>query len=197
MNLQTNFQFKFDRNLIQLSSKLHWSDRYEFFAQGTTAAELHWNQFSIEFEQQWKNHLRNRPQVLVSSQEPGSEWFHRYSDIKISVMTSQITSLMIVYSKVYSGAYQRKHHSSVSLAFVREIHQWSVNSLHKGPVMRKRFPFDDVIMTDSPSFMLIQHIDAETKWPPISWQYFQIKFLQWKCMNFDYNFIEVYSQGSH
>ena len=34
----------------------------------------------------------------------------------------------------------------MSLAFVRGIHQWPVNSLHKGPVMRKMSPFDDVIM---------------------------------------------------
>ena len=33
-------------------------------------------------------------------------------------MASQITSLTIVYSAVYSGADQRKHQSSVSLAFV-------------------------------------------------------------------------------
>ena len=32
-----------------------------------------------------------------------------------------------------------KHQSSVSLAFVRGIHQWPVNSSHKGPVMRKMF----------------------------------------------------------
>ena len=31
---------------------------------------------------------------------------------------SQITSFAIVYSTVYSGADQRKHHSSASLAFV-------------------------------------------------------------------------------
>ena len=30
--------------------------------------------------------------------------------------------------------------------FVRGIHRWPVNSLHKGPVTRKMFPFDDVIM---------------------------------------------------
>ena len=30
--------------------------------------------------------------------------------------------------------------------FVWGIHRWSVNSPHKGPVTRKRFPFDDVIM---------------------------------------------------
>ena len=46
----------------------------------------------------------------------------------MSVMASQITSLTIVYSTVYSGADQRKHQSSVSLAFVRGIHQWPVNS---------------------------------------------------------------------
>ena len=62
-------------------------------------------------------------------------------------MASQITSLTIVYSTVYSGADERKHQSSASLAFVRGIHRWPVNSPHKGPVTRKMFPFDDVIMT--------------------------------------------------
>ena len=60
-------------------------------------------------------------------------------------MTSQIASLTIVYSVVYSGADQGKHQRSASLAFVREIHRWPVNSPHKGPVTRKMFPFDDVI----------------------------------------------------
>ena len=39
----------------------------------------------------------------------------------MGVMTSQITSLTIVYSIVYSGADQRKHQSSASLAFLREF----------------------------------------------------------------------------
>ena len=52
----------------------------------------------------------------------------------------------IVYSAVYSGTDQRKHQRSASLAFVREIHRWPVNSPHKSPVTRKMFPFDDVIM---------------------------------------------------
>ena len=64
----------------------------------------------------------------------------------MSIMASQITSLAIVFSSIYSGADQRKHQSSVSLAFVRVIHQWPVNSPHKAPVPRKMFPFDDVIM---------------------------------------------------
>ena len=37
----------------------------------------------------------------------------------MGAMTSQITSLTIFYSTVYSGADQRKHQSSASLAFVR------------------------------------------------------------------------------
>ena len=36
-------------------------------------------------------------------------------------MASQITSLTIVYSTVYSGADQSKYHSSASLAFVGEF----------------------------------------------------------------------------
>ena len=59
----------------------------------------------------------------------------------MSTIASQITSLTIVYSIVYSDADQRKHQSSASLAFVS-----LVNSPHKWPVTRKIFRFDDVIM---------------------------------------------------
>ena len=64
----------------------------------------------------------------------------------MGTIASQITSLTIVYSTVYSDADQRKHQSSASLAFVRGIHRSPVNSPHKWPVTRKMFPFDDVIM---------------------------------------------------
>ena len=63
------------------------------------------------------------------------------------IMTSQFTSLTIVCSSVYSGADQRKHQNSASPAIVRGIHRWPVNSPHKGPVTRKIFPFDDVIIS--------------------------------------------------
>ena len=55
----------------------------------------------------------------------------------------------LFYSTVYSGSDQRKHKSSISLAFVRGIHQRPVNSPHKGSVKRKMFPFDDIIMNVS------------------------------------------------
>ena len=75
-------------------------------------------------------------------------WTKRYhsNDVTMSAMTSEITSLTIVYWTVYSGADQRKQQSSASLAFVWGTRRWPVNSPHKGPVTRKMFPFDDVIM---------------------------------------------------
>ena len=69
------------------------------------------------------------------------------SDVIMGAIASQITSLTIVYSTVYSDVDQRKHQSSASLAFVHGIHRGPANSPHKWPVTRKMFPFDDVIMT--------------------------------------------------
>ena len=71
---------------------------------------------------------------------------NHYDDVIMTAMASQITSLMIVYSAVYSGRDEIKHQRSASLAFVRGIHRWPVNSPHKGLVTRKMFAFDDVIM---------------------------------------------------
>ena len=65
-----------------------------------------------------------------------------YCDVIMRAVVSQITSLTIVYSTVYSDADQRKHQSSASLASVRGIHRG--HSLHKWTVTRKMFPFDDV-----------------------------------------------------
>ena len=76
----------------------------------------------------------------------GSTCSVHYNDVKMNVMTSQVAGLTIVYSTVYSGADERKHQNSLSLAFVRGIHRSPMNSPHKGPVTRKMFPFDDVIM---------------------------------------------------
>ena len=46
-----------------------------------------------------------------------------YGDVIMGTIASRITSLTIVYSTVYSGADQRKHQSSASLAFVWGIHR--------------------------------------------------------------------------
>ena len=57
----------------------------------------------------------------------------------MSAIASQITSLTIVYSTVYSDADQRKHQSSTSLAFVRGIHRGPVNSRTNGQKRGKCF----------------------------------------------------------
>ena len=74
-------------------------------------------------------------------------YFIHYHDVIMGAMASQITSLTIAYSTVYSVEDQIKNQSSASLAFVRGIHRRPVNSPHKGPVTQKMFPFDDVIMS--------------------------------------------------
>ena len=73
--------------------------------------------------------------------------FTHYSDGTISVMASQIPGISTVCSNVYSDGHQRKDQSSASLAFMRGIHRWPVDSPHKGQITRKIFSFDDVIMT--------------------------------------------------
>ena len=67
------------------------------------------------------------------------------NNVIMGAIASQVTSITIVYSTVYSGADPRKHQSSASLAFVRGIHRWPVNSPHRWPVTRKMSPFDDSI----------------------------------------------------
>ena len=65
-------------------------------------------------------------------------------------------------STVYSGADQRKYQRSVSLAFVRGIHRWPVNSPHKWPVTRKMFPIDDVIMGEHMVQIVVAGVNKAT-----------------------------------
>ena len=92
-----------------------------------------------------------------------ASFYHRYgkhySDVIMSAMASQITSVTIVYITVHSGADKKKNKSSASRAFVRGIHRWPVNSPHKRPVTRKMFPFDDGIMTQCHSCTALQYTD--------------------------------------
>ena len=69
-----------------------------------------------------------------------------YNGVIMSAMASQITGVSVGYSTICSGAYQRKHQGSASLAFARGIHRWSVNSPQKGRVTRKMFVSDDVFV---------------------------------------------------
>ena len=91
-------------------------------------------------------HPQQTRQWPVKNGEAGRMIATHSNDVTMGAIASQIASLTIVYSIVYSDADQRKHQSSASLAFVRGIHRGPVNSPHKWPVTRNMFPFDDVIM---------------------------------------------------
>ena len=73
-------------------------------------------------------------------------WWNGPQDIKATKSEESRPTVPIVCLNVCSVADQRKHQSSMSLAFVRGIHRWQVNFPHKGPVTQKMFHFDDVIM---------------------------------------------------
>ena len=101
--------------------------------------------------------------VTVISHEP-YRFSKHYIDVIMTTMASQITSLTVVYSTVYSDVDQRKHQSSASLAFVRGIHRGPVNSPHIGPVTRKMFPFHDVIMTRATRMIFQDRAQSNIKW---------------------------------
>ena len=81
--------------------------------------------------------------------------------------------ISIGYSIVSSGAEQRKYQSSVLLSYVRGIHWSPVSSPHKGPVMWKMIPFDDVnILRNIVVSCSLRHSQALYKqWVTSLWSY--------------------------
>ena len=67
-------------------------------------------------------HLYCKAIVLGDLYKGVASYWH-YNDVIMITIASQITSLAVVYSTVYSDADQRKHQSSASLAFVWGIHR--------------------------------------------------------------------------
>ena len=127
---------------------------------------LHWRTLIIVHKRLYKSTwrvLRNAPEQIYMH----ISWFLRlsvvwicfagrvnfadtsavhYSDVVMRAMAFEITGASIVYTTVCSGTHQRKHQNSASLASVRGIHRWPLNSPHKGAVTQKTISFDDVIM---------------------------------------------------
>ena len=128
------------------SQYLHWLKLVKM----TTAGYLQWRKFR-QNDRFLNSNAHESPfhnLQMTPANASHSDWFH-YNNVVLGAMASQITSLMIVCSTGYSGADQRKHQSSASLAFVRGIHRWPGNSPHKWPLTRKMFSFDDVIMSST------------------------------------------------
>ena len=138
---------------MTFSNAFSWMKMYEFrlWVQWTLFPRVQSTIFQHWFRQ-WLS--ANEPMMVIllhiyaslGLNELKHDVLIHYDDVIMTAMVSQITSLMIVYSTVYSGTYQRKHQISASLVFVRGIHRGPVNSPHKWPATRKMFPFDDVIM---------------------------------------------------
>ena len=96
---------------------------------------------------------RNKHQKQPSSEHINSslrQYIHytcsHYSDVIMSMMASHTTGILVVYWNVCSGADKKNTKAPRHLAFVRGIHRWTVSTPHQGPVTRKMFPFDNVIM---------------------------------------------------
>ena len=79
-----------------------------------------------------------------------------YADVIMTKMASQITSLTVVYSTVYSDADQIKHQRSASLAFVWGIHRDRWIPRTKGQLRGKCFH----LMTSSCKWVLDLHVEA-------------------------------------
>ena len=84
--------------------------------------------------------IKKRLKGLHCIMEPLPSYFH-YNDVIMGMIVSQITSLTIVYSTVHSGADQRKHQSSASMAFVRGIHRF--------PVISGEWKYDILVLSKS------------------------------------------------
>ena len=133
---------------LDLKNKLHWNSNTKLFIQENSSENVVCEMAAILFREGFVNAPRsavNRgPWGQKSRMECRSNAY--YSDVIMNTIASQITGVSIVYSTVCSGADQRNYQSSTSLAFVRGIHRWPVNSPYKRPVTRKTYPFDDIIM---------------------------------------------------
>ena len=82
--------------------------------------------------------------LLITDPLQHNIMYHNYSckhydDVIMNAIASQITSLVIVYSTVFSDADQSKHQSSASLAFVWGIHRDRWIPRTKGQLRRKCF----------------------------------------------------------
>ena len=121
---------------------------YNIYVYSAMPLYIHGQRFSKYPQIPHTSHGRARHGVSMVSSKSEPQVLHlpHYCDVIMGAVASQITSLTIVYSTVYSDADQRKHQSSASLAFVRRNHRRPVNSPHKWPVTQKMFPFDDVIL---------------------------------------------------
>ena len=118
----------------------------------------------------WFSHIKSNlkcycisiRQLIGHLVQDSGKWWNvvHYNDVIMGAIASQITSLTIVFSTVYSDGDQRKHQSSASPGHwpLCGDHRGPVNSPPKWPVTRKMFPFDDIIMSNHPQNSKYGHL---------------------------------------
>ena len=89
----------------------------------------------------------------------------------MDAMASQITSLTIVYSTVYSDADQRKHESSASLAFMGGIHRGPTQMASNAeniPIWWRHHVNSKVVTTSTGyvTYLILLEKDAVYNWLP-------------------------------
>ena len=87
-----------------------------------------------------------RPSQLYNGSSCAGKTSSQYIDVIMTTMASQITSLTVVNSTVLFRHRSKKTSKLRVTGLCAGNSSGPVNSPHKGPVTRKMFPFDDVIM---------------------------------------------------
>ena len=123
-----------------------------------------WQELStMHYEEFW----RNQPAVHIlpvgNSIIPSVAL--QYNGVIISALASQITASRLFTQPFIQAQIKEYIKSSASVAFVRGIHRWPVNSPHKGPVTRNMFPFDGVIMLPNIQWVQISRIKCHCMSP--------------------------------
>ena len=86
------------------------------------------------------------------------------TDITMSIVASEIiTSNLSVWSTICLGWHQRKHPSQCYWPFVRGIHQWLVDSSHKGPVSVSMPWCHYVMLAKSPTKSMMEPQQSNAK----------------------------------
>ena len=116
-------------NVLSISKSQRWFD-WSLFIKGSPCVYERYVHTIVPYPNVWQTNLRPILQMPITNMCTGilETWHYSYA-----IMSASPASW-----NVCSGADHRKHQRSVSLAFVKGIHRWSLDSLHKRPVTQKK-----------------------------------------------------------
>ena len=113
-----------------IPSKIHGTPQFDPF-------------YQFKIGQEWRVERRKIPRLPGALDHYSAP---HYSDVIMSAMACQITGALIAYSTGLFRCRLKKTSKLRVTGLMRGIHRWPVNSMHRRPVTRNIFPFDDVIV---------------------------------------------------